>query len=404
MIFKSFSRSLLVTAAFTMSAIAGNPDRPTSGYSYVPVNLSLVPDVAIPTICGAKTESNLSINIFAGSGGTLKGVEIGGIMNMEQGDVSGAQFAGSVNYVQGDVKGFQSSGAANIVKKNVYGVQSSEIVNSAGALYGTQVAGIANISGADCKGAQVSGILNTAAGLTSGAQIAGIVNIARRTDGNVQFGGIVNVTGNGDAVQIAGISNLADRINGAQFSLVNIARKVNGVQIGLINIADEVNGAPIGLFSYVKSVGLHYQFFVDETGFGNTALRCGGNNVYSLLIAGLQAQTDMGADNFTWSLGYGLGVRYDLTGRWYINADITAQLLQHQDEWNDKLNVLTRYRAGGGFRVNGHFAIIGGLSANTLLSRVEDGSGIAPEWLSNAKKKGDTWHRMWPGIFLGVEL
>jgi hypothetical protein len=172
----------------------------------------------------------------------------------------------------------------------------------------------------------------------------------------------------------------------------------------LINIADEVNGAPIGLFSYVKSVGLHYQFFIDETGFGNSALRCGGKNVYTLLNASVQGKSDMGKDNFTWSLGYGLGVRYDISNRFYVNADVMAQLLQHQNTWEEDLNVITRYRAGGGFRVNEHFALIGGLTANTLLSRVESGSGIVPGWLSEGEKKGDTWHRFWPGVYLGVEL
>ena len=404
MTFRSFSRSLLVTSAVTMAAIAGSPDSPAIGYSYIPVNLSLVPDVAVHTINGAGTESNVAINIFAGSGGTLKGFEIGGIMNMEQGDVSGAQFAGSVNLVHGEVSGFQSSGGANIVKGNVFGVQAADAVNSAGTLNGAQVAGIANLLRADCRGAQFGGILNTAAGISSGSQVAGIANISNRSDGNVQFSGIVNVTGNGDAVQIAGISNLADKINGAQFSLVNIARKVNGVQIGLINIADEVNGASIGLFSYVKSVGLHYQFFADETGTGNTALRCGGKNVYTLLSAGLQGEPDMGVDNFTWSLGYGLGVRYDLNNRWYINADLMAQFMQHQDEWNDELNMITRARAGGGFRVSRHFAIIGGLTGNTLLSRIDDGSSLTPSWVSDAKKSGATWHRVWPGAYLGIEL
>ena len=386
--FRIFSQALLMAYVVAITITAGDTEHSETECRHVPVNLSVVPDITTNGNNGSNTESNVTINIFAGSGRNLKGLELGGIMNMERENVSGAQFAGAVNLVQGDVKGFQSSGSANIIKGNVSGVQTAGTVNAAGSLWGTQF----------------SGILNTVSGQAKGAQISGIANISGPSSDVAQICGIVNMMKNGRSAQFAGVTNLADEISGAQFSLVNIARKVDGAQIGLINIADEVHGAPIGLFSYVKSVGLHYQFFADESGFGNTAIRCGGNNVYSLLSIGLLRKFDSAMKNTLWSLGYGLGVRYDLNNRFYVNADMLAQFMHHRGSWDEKPNFITRYRAGGGYRVNGHFAIIGGLTGNTLFSREDTGSEYVPSWLSNAKKKGDTWYQMWPGVYLGVEL
>ncbi len=324
-----------------------------SGYTHVPVNISFVPNVGTGGLAGGKTECNVSFNVLGGSLGTLKGAEFGSIVNIEKKDV-----------------------------------------------YGAQMAGIVNVVGNNTAGVQFAGITNVSARAAHGLQAGGIMNYAGTNSSVLQLGGIANVSGNNDGAQIAGIANVCRNINGVQIGgIANVAKKVNGVQIGLINIAEDINGVPIGLFSYVKSVGLHYQVFVDEIGMTSFAIRNGGEHVYSLLSFGVQGNDVAFAGVF----GVGIGGRIPFKEKFFATTDILAQLLYTDDLRHEDTRFISRFRVGGGWQIKPRLALIGGFSVNTYLSKEDDGKTL-PKYLPDAEKNNTRWKRVWPGAYIGMEF
>lgn len=367
------TRLIAAVLSITVIALGNDPAQQASadnaaGYTHVPVNVSFVPNVGTGGLAGGNTVSNFSLNVIGGSIGTLHGVEFGSIVNIERKDVIGAQWAGIVN----------------IVGNNTSGVQ---------------FAGISNITGHKTNGVQYAGITNITGHEANGVQYAGINNIAGNNSSVCQFAGVSNIIGNSNALQMAGVSNIARDINGAQIcGVVNIAKKVNGVQIGVINIAEDINGVPIGLFNYVKSVGLHYQLYIDEIGMTNVAIRSGSKHVYSLLTLGVQINND-----FAGSYGWGMGGRIPVNEKLFITTDLLAQVLYTKELWHESSRFVGRIRAGASWQIKPRFALIGGVSVNTYLSKVDEGD-MLPKYIPNAEKDGKRWQRVWPGAYLGMEF
>ncbi len=110
--------------------------------------ISLVPSVGI----GSNLSTNglitnrVSLNILAGYSNGVRGVEVGGILNMTKGDVWGAQIAGISNLVGGDVTGGQVAGIASLIQGNFNGAQVSGISGIVKRdFYGVQASGISSI-------------------------------------------------------------------------------------------------------------------------------------------------------------------------------------------------------------------------------------------------------------------
>ncbi len=323
-------------------------------YRHIPVNVSFVPNVGTGGFAGNKAESNLSLNVIGGAIGSLKGAEFGGVVNIEKDNMSGAQFSGVVNVVGNDVTGVQFAGVTNV---------------------GTQS--------------------------TKGLQIGGVNNITGSNSSVCQLSGVSNVAGNSNGVQISGVSNVALDYKGVQISgVANVAKKVTGVQIGLINIADDIDGVPIGLFSYVRSVGLHYQVYVNEVGHVTTAIRNGGEYCYSLLMFGVQPYDQKALGTF----GFGIGGRLPIKEKYFLTSDITTEMLFTRDVLDEDLRFITRFRVGGGWQIQPRLALIGGFSLNTYHSK-EDAGEMFPEFIPEGEKKKDgLWRRTWPGAYVGLEF
>ena len=133
--------------------------------------------------------NNFSVNVLYGINGGLTGMEIGGGMNYNQGDVSGCQLAGVVNINKGQTHGAMLAGDVNI---------------SLGQTSGAMISGLYNLTTEDSKGVQISTVNNATADYT-GFQM-GVINYAKRLDG-VQLG-VVNVVGDGDEAIPIGLINV----------------------------------------------------------------------------------------------------------------------------------------------------------------------------------------------------
>lgn len=268
----------------------------------IPFQISLIPRIGTNRLFSGAMTNRFSLNVLAGYSNEVKGVEIGGLVNITRRNIHGFQAGGLANLVGGQVKGLQAGGLVNVARGSVRGVQAAGIHNSAmDSLEGIQIGGISNLNLGVVKGAQIAGITNFASEDVDGMQIAGLVNQGEKDVDWLQLAGIYNrAKGNVNGAQIAGILNKGER--------------VGGVQIALVNVADSVGGASIGLFSWVKkgyrSIGLQSSEAVPL----GLEFRTGTDRLYNIIGAGLRP------DGF--ALGYGLGTIIGKNPKWkgYVEA------------------------------------------------------------------------------------
>lgn len=275
--------------------------------------------------------------------GNVEGGQAAGWLNIVGGTVKGGQAAGLINAVDGKVEGGQAAGLMNIVDSNVVGGQAAGLVNiNNGDMYGGQAAGLGNIVEGNCEGVQIGGLFNITGGDANGVQIAGVTNITSGGRGELQIAGICNISDgevrgaqlagcgnsahkNVNGVQISGLLNNTDStLNGVQISgFINRAREVNGVQLGLVNFAQENNGISFGLFSFTKKGYRKIELFGDDVMYTNLAFRTGTQKFHNIFIAGIDMTNRLSG---LWSFGYGLGSFFDLSNKWKLGGDISAQV------------------------------------------------------------------------------
>lgn len=272
-----------------------------------------------------KCVNKLSLNLLAGIGYGVDGLELGGFMNVVRKDVRGIQLAGFANSVFANVKGIQGAGYFNYAGGNLLGVQASGFTNvNLGKTTGGQFAGFVNYNGDSLYGAQLSGFANCNVGDLKGAQLAGFANYNHRSFYGLQGSGFVNVNrGNMKGAQLAGFGNLCfGDMEGMQVSgFVNVAKKVKGAQIGVLNVADSVDGVSVGLLTIVKK-GLHQlEVSADELFYTSLSLRTGTHKFYNVFTAGASSR----AGSFVWNMGYGIGTSFKIRENLRSDMSLTAQ-------------------------------------------------------------------------------
>jgi hypothetical protein len=328
---------------------------------------SLVPYVGTNLALSGSVVNKISLNATVGYSKGNRGLELGGVGNINQGKVSGVQLAGVFNIVNAEMQGLQISSILNRTN--------------------------------NIKGWQISGITNNTDRAGSSLQIAGVNNHADFGKGGVvQIAGIVNKTSIGrTSLQIAGINNQADTV-GVQIGLLNNANKLRGLQLGLINRADTASGILLGILNIVKK-GYHVlELSANDVHYFNIAYRTGTKRFYSIYTAGGQPNiADFKGDKYSVGLGFG-------TSFWFGKAvGITLDATAHR------------------FSLKDNFANRGGLMKVTPALNIQltkkIGIALAPVWNSyyfnpknqnvdnisllkkqivpeNAKTKGD-WMQWW---------
>lgn len=276
----------------------------------VPARIAFVPRLSTQGKADAQTTSNFSFNILGGNTGSVNGVEIGGLFNIDRKNVQYVQVAGLFNTVGGNVTGVQVGGIYNTVAGNVTGVQVSGIYNHAGQkLNGVQVAGIGNYSREIVKGIQVAGISNISNRGTTGLQVSGIFNYAKH---------------------------------------------LRGLQVGLINIADTSSGFSIGLINVVAKGYHKLSLYTNEVLNMNIAYKSGNPKLYNIILAGINA----GTDEKVFSYGYGLGHEIKLGKTVTLNPEITTQYV-YLGNWH-YLNLLSRAQLTASIKLTKNVALFGG--------------------------------------------
>jgi len=295
--------------------------------------------------------------------GNVKYVQVAGIANLVSGNSTGFQMGGILNAVGGDVSGVQLAGILNIDRGNVSKVQVAGIGNTVfGSVSGVQIGGIFNINWKHTDGFQGAGIYNQTISL-EGTQVAGIANMTWRKATGIQLAGIVNTADSMVGAQVAGIANNANYVKGFQLSgIINRADHVDGTQVSLVNIANSTSGVPIGLLSYVHKGYHKIELALDEQLMSTVSFRTGVNAFHNIFIAGAQ----FSGSNRLWTFGYGLGSAIKLSKSLFIDFDLTAQNLVLVGSNSIGNNRLSKFYVGVEYRIWDKFSIAAGPTLNWL--------------------------------------
>lgn len=349
--------------------------------------------------------NNLSVNVFWGKNGGVKGLEVGGFFNTVVNDVEGAQIAGLGNAVGGRVIGTQFGGLFNVVGGEMDGIQGAGLFNVSGdQTKAIQTAGLFNISSGDFYGLQVGGLFNVSNGIADAAQISGLFNTA---NGKVK-------------AQVSSLFNTAGDVQWGQVStLLNVGKKVKGFQIGLINVSDTISGIPLGLLNIVKHGYNKVEFAGSETLFANFSLKLGARSFYNIFHAGIRWDDREIMENGTsrigrfssWGLGYGIGTIIGLGRNTLMNFELEAIHINELESWTKELNLLNQARLTFDVRTGPRsgISLFGGPVLNVMISRRYDaetgtyGSNIMPETFYDETNNG-TNVKMWTGFIAGIRF
>lgn len=262
--------------------------------------------------------NDYSLNILGGySAGTEK-AELGGLFNLNRGNVGKFQAAGLFNFNGGGIQGVQLAGLLNMNLRESKGLQA---------------AGLVNFNLKEIDGVQVAPILNATGGNLKGAQISAIANYAHRD------------------------------VEGTQFSLIfNGARKVKGSQIALFNYSDSIQGIPFGLISIVKKGYHKIELSADEVMPLNVSLRTGTRSFYNILLGGIRPD-DTNVNTYTF--GYGIGSSPRLGKKTYLNVELSSQQLTRGNL--AAINLITRFYLGFEYQITRYVGVFAGPSINWRL-------------------------------------
>lgn len=314
-------------------------------------SVSLIPRVSTNSLLAFNTVNKYALNVLIGYSKGIEVLEIGGLLNIDNGNVKYVQIAGLGNLVAGEVKGFQAAGLFNLNRKHTVGAQFAGLSNHVNAnVAGFQAAGLYNFC-KELKGEQIAGLLNVSTKV-KGAQIAGILNTAKSVNG----------------LQIAGILNIAKTVNGIQLAgIFNATKKLKGFQLGLINYADSAIGVPLGLFSFVKTGYHKIEIATDETQFVTIGFGSGVEHFYNLLFGGANIK-----NNNLITLGYGLGSSFKINKYFRLALQATSQQMHDVRSQKIYLQQISKFFIGPEFRLNKRIALTAGPTYNFSIAQTND--------------------------------
>lgn len=290
-----------------------------------PLQTSLLPGIGTHGIIGAHVVNKFSLNMLGGYTAGVNGVEIGGLFNIDKGNVTAVQVAGVFNNVGGDVSGVQIGGVYNNVIGTTRGLQIGGVINRVQDTFsGTQIGGVTNLLRSPVSGLQIAGVNNYVRGTVTGIQIAGVANTNDASVTGIELAGVANWNnGPTRGLMLAGVLNQSTApMTGIQMAgLVNIATKISGMQIGVVNIADSLDGYCIGLVNYARNGRHNILTGANEIQNISLGYRSGTDHLYSLLILGASSDPR----NQSYSFSYGIGTTLLRYRKWSWETSLLAQ-------------------------------------------------------------------------------
>ncbi|OJT25931.1 hypothetical protein BO221_08840 [Archangium sp. Cb G35] len=371
-------------AAEVAQAPAVEVSQPVSARDvHIPFSISLLPGISTNGFESGRVVNNISVGVLATHAGRVDGIAMAMVGNWVDRELRGVAWAMGANYA-GQVQGTQMALGVNV---------------AGGSLKGWQTAVGVNVAAGEMVGAQFAVGVNVAAGKSWGMQAATGLNIAEELRG-VQFSSGLNIASNLRGAQFS-LLNVGGDVSGAQVGLVNVGQKVKGLQLGLINVAGEADSS-IGLLSFVGNGQQHVQAWGSEMAMANVALKLGGRHMHTLFTVGLRPERE--GRHRLWSAGLGLGGHIPV-GPFFVDVDALAHSLHTGGFVEPTGHLLAQLRLVAGWQPFRHFAIFGGLTANTLVSFVdEELQGVDRFGLGAVYDSERVRVQTWPGLIAGIQI
>lgn len=337
-------------------------------------------------------DASFRLSLFHSRAGTLRGLDLNGIVSQASGDVRGLQGNGVYGQVRGGVRGIQISGALNYVAGEVRGLQGALIGNYVrGGARGFQLGGIVNYNELDFRGLQLTGGLNLTEGYSFGLQISTLANVTNGDARGAQVSSFLNATsGRLRGLQL-GAANLAAHSSGAQIGLLNFTRSNRGLQVAAVNVSTEQTGVPVGLVNLSEQGNVDLVVFGSNLMGANAGVRTTVNRFYSFLAVGgfdLHDGDESEAASVSWNFGYAAPV----TPRFRLGGDLgfvhIVPSKQQDPTKNDETHFAVQARALGEALVSRTFSIFLALG----------GSAVASDYSASATTDFD------PHVAAGVSL
>lgn len=323
----------LITAGVPGWALAQDgPRHPANVSLFYPISTNQDPTIS----------TYFRLNLMYGRVGSIRGADIGTVVNRTDRDVRGIQLTGvyahtgrdlrgiqltgGINYVGGSARGVQVSGLVNFDRGWFRGVQYSSFFNFVQKRFvGVQWAGLFNLANADCKGFQLSSFANLTAGDMGGFQIAAAVNYVNDSLRGAQIGGL----------------NLAVEFHGAQIGAINMTGEGRGAMIGAVNYSGELDGVPVGMINWDKTDGdADWSIYATNLMLANTGIRTVVRRWVSTLAAGMGDVEEERDDTAFLSWHYGYLIPLGQGGRWRVTPELGYVHVMPQSSEEGKINNL----------------------------------------------------------------
>jgi hypothetical protein len=284
-----------------------------------PINVSLF--FPVSTNFNPTVSTNFRLNILYGRVGSVRGVDLNGLVARTDGDERGVQVTGLHSYVGGELRGLAVTGLLSYVGSRGRGLQVSGLVNfDRGRFSGVQYAGLFNFVDGPFRGIQLTSVYNLNNSDSRWVQIASIVNASGGSFTGMQLTGGVNFTNDHMHGLQIGLADFADTFHGAQVGVANFTREGRGAMIGALNVARRLDGVAVGAVNWADNGSKEWVSFVSSLAAFNTGLQTSIRGFYSMLTAGVGDLKDERSDTpfLSWHYGYSFG----LTKRWGLDADL----------------------------------------------------------------------------------
>ncbi len=318
---------------------AGVLAQPT--WSGSPVELAVVPPLDVNELVGRPARNVFALGLLATRSTWLDGLGLAPVSLVDE-DTRGVQLGALAAWTHASLTGLQLSAAVSWTSGALLGVQLSP-VSLAGSLEGAQL-GVLNLT-SDVTGFQL-GVLNVGR-VVQGAQL-GVVNVATGPGARLHglHLGAVNVSGD---------------VDGAQLGLLNVGRVVRGVQLGLVNVA-HASTVPIGLINLIDEQPMRVVLRVGTSALVQTALRLGGEYLYSFLTVGWTPRSTL-----RW--GGGVGTHLGRGPGWFLEFELggaSAWTLEVVNSWANQVAVSAEAHVG--YQVAPRFAIFASLGTELVFA------------------------------------
>jgi hypothetical protein len=399
---KDYITSLLEKSNRFNANLRNISDRMFSNFS-----VSLIPYIGTNRLLSLNTVNKYALNVIGGYSLGTEVMEIGGLFNIDRGNVKGVQVAGLFNLVGDSVKGTQIAGVLNITGKQMAGFQQAGIMNiNIGAMKGMQIGGVLNLNTKKISGVTFAGV-GTISDTLAGAAIAGVFNWNQYSDKSMEMSCVTNHTSYGkNNGQLTGYVNITKhgttRFQIAAF--VNRADTLTGMQLGVFNYARSASGIPIGFLSIVKNGYHKLEISHDELMFGTVAFITGVPKFYNIFIGGINYKKPT-----LRTIGYGAGSDLKLKEKWNVCFNLTTQQIVASDRRDLRSNVLNKFYVGAGFLISPKFRIDLGPTFNLFVSDANAKNYLSTfdQLSTNYFYNHTTNHtnvKMWIGVKLSVKF